>query len=187
MVVNGPESEAKKMKLSLILLIVLVSASAFNAVAQAGNGDTELAQSTEQLRLQLLEAEAKESELQNRARQLDEDLKPENIERYFAGVGSTRPEELRELHRRQLSIERERVQAQLKLIATRRERLETAIRFAENQSYQESAEGTAAPLQMLKGNLTAHPRLLGGVVGGLAMILGVGFVIVALVRKANPV
>jgi hypothetical protein len=68
------------------------------------------------------------------------------IERSLAGVGSTRPEELRELRRRQLSIERDSVRAQLKLVGASRERLEAAIRTADNQAYQQSTEQTAPAL-----------------------------------------
>ena len=50
----------------------------------------------DQLRVQLIEVQEKEGALRIRLQQLDEDLKPENIERVFAGIGSTRPEELRE-------------------------------------------------------------------------------------------
>jgi hypothetical protein len=182
------ESEAKNMKLrlSLILLAVLVIATTFDAAAQGSKGNANSAHAADELRLQLLEVEAKESELRARARQLDEDLKPENIERYFAGVGSTRPEDLREMRRRQLNIERERVQAQLKLVATSRERLESAVRFAENRAYQESAEGTA-PLQMLRGSFATAPRAVMGVLAGLGTILGIVFVVAALVRKRKPV
>jgi hypothetical protein len=174
------------MKLSLILLIVLVTASSFDAAAQGSKDNSNPAQAAEDLRLQLVEIESKESELQTRARQLDEALKPENIERYFAGVGSTRPEELRELRRRQLNIERGRVQAQLKLVATSRERLESVIHVAENQAYQESAEGTG-PLQVLRGSFATRPRLIAGVLAGVATILGIVFVIALVVRRVNPV
>jgi hypothetical protein len=95
--------------LSLILFTVLVPSTTLHAAAQGSKDNTNSAQAADELQLQLLEVEAKESELQDRARQLDVELKPENIERYFAGVGSTRPEELREMRRRQLNIERERV------------------------------------------------------------------------------
>lgn len=174
------------MKLSLILFLVLVIASSFDAVAQGSKDHKNPAQAADDLRLQLLEVEAKESELQARMKQLDEDLKPENIERYFAGVGSTKPEELREMRRRQLNIERGRVQAQLKLVATSRERLESVILFAESQAYQESAEATGAPLQMLRGNFATGRRVIAGALIGLATILGFAFVIVMLTRRVNP-
>jgi len=54
------------------------------------------------MRAQLVETQARQAELQMRLQQLEEDLKPENIEHSLAGVGSTHPEELREARRRQL-------------------------------------------------------------------------------------
>jgi len=131
----------------------------------------------------LLEVQAKEAELQARARQLDEDLKPENIERSLAGVGSTRPEELRELRRRQLTIERDSVRAQLKLVGTSRERLEAVIRTADTQAYQQSAVGTTPALNEMSGtNYAGSSRWLLGMVGGFIAILGIVFVI-AVIRR----
>lgn len=170
------------LRLSLILLIVLVAAFTVEATAQ-GNKSNSGSQAAEDLRAQLLDVQAKEAELQARARQLDEDLKPENIERFFAGVGSTRPEELRELRRRQLTVERERVQAQLKLFATNRERLESVIRFADTQAYHQSAEETAAPLQMLKGQFATRPRAMGAMLAGFAAMVGIVFVIAGAIRR----
>ncbi len=174
-----------KLRFSLVLFIAVVTTLAFDAAAQSSKAESKSAQSAEELRLQLLEVEARESELQVRARQLDEDLKPENIERYFAGVGSTRPEALREMRRRQLSSERQHVQAQLKLLGTSRERLESVISFAETQAYQESAEVTGAPQQMLRGHFGFRPRAVALMLAGLAVSLGTVFVIGAMVRKAN--
>ncbi len=91
------------------------------------------------LRAQLLETQAKQAELQMRLQQLEEDLKPETIERSLAGVGSTHPEELREARRRQFEIERKGVQAQLEILAASRARLEAAIARADAESYQQSA------------------------------------------------
>ena len=91
-----------RLVLSLILFMVLVLALTSGVAAQGGSS---AAQNADNLRLQLLDVQAKEAELQERARQLDENLKPENIERSLAGVGSTKPEELRELRRRQLTID----------------------------------------------------------------------------------
>ena len=83
------------MKLGLIsiLLTSLVLVSTSSIFAQS---TTDAAEKADNLRLQLLDVQAKEAALQERVRQLDEDLKPENIERSLAGIGSTRPEELRE-------------------------------------------------------------------------------------------
>lgn len=97
------------------------------------------------LRVQLIEIQEKEGSLRLRAQQMEEDLKPENIERVFAGIGSTRPEELREGRRRQLTVERESVKAQLKLVELTKQRLETAIAAAEGRAYQESALPMPSP------------------------------------------
>ena len=91
------------------------------------------------LRVQLTETQDKLADLQLRLQQLDEDLKPENIERTFAGIGSTHPEELREARRRQLEIQKRGVQAQLETVGTTRTRLEAAIARADTESYQQSA------------------------------------------------
>jgi hypothetical protein len=104
--------------------------------AQAQNTAQEKAAS---LRAQLSEVETKQAELQTRLQKLEEDLKPENIEQNLAGIGSTRPEDLREQRRRQLEIERNGVQAQLNLLATSHTRLETAIAQAEAEAYRQSA------------------------------------------------
>lgn len=92
------------------------------------------------LRAQLSEVETKQAGLQTRLQDLDERLKPENIEKAFAGVGSTRPEDLREQRRRQLEIERNGVQKQIDLLATSHSRLETAIAKADADAYRQSAQ-----------------------------------------------
>ena len=95
------------------------------------------------LRQQLVEVQERQSELQTRLQQLEEDLKPENIEKGLAGVGSTRPEELREQRRRQLEIERKSVQTRLDQLATSRTRLETGILQADAAAYHSSASPNA--------------------------------------------
>jgi uncharacterized protein YlxW (UPF0749 family) len=87
------------------------------------------------LRSQMAEVESKQSELQTRVQQLDYDLKPENIERQFAGIGSVHPEELREQRRRQLEREKNYVVAQLNELAASHTRLEAAIAQADNEAY----------------------------------------------------
>ncbi|MBA3255934.1 MAG: hypothetical protein H0T64_04695 [Pyrinomonadaceae bacterium] len=91
------------------------------------------------LRQQLAEVQTKQTELETRLQQLEEDLKPENIEKGLAGIGSTRPEELREQRRRQLEIEKKSVQTRLDQLATSRTRLETGIVQADAAAYQSSA------------------------------------------------
>ena len=124
--------------LVLSLLVML-------GVAASGQQRPNASDAVDELRLQLIEVQEKEGALRIRAQQLDEELKPENIERSLAGIGSTRPEELREARRRRLTIERESVSAQLKLIETTKARLETAIANAEGRAYQESALPVPSP------------------------------------------
>lgn len=95
------------------------------------------------LRQQLAEVQTKQTELETRLQQLEEDLKPENIEKGLAGIGSTRPEELREQRRRQLEIEKKSVQTRLDQLATSRTRLETGIVQADAAAYQSSAAAHA--------------------------------------------
>ena len=111
----------------------------------------------ESLRAQLSDAQAKEAELQTRAKQLEEDLKPENIEKYFALNGSTHPEELREQRRRQLEGERDRVRAQLDQLALSRTRLEASIATAEAAAYRQSANPSSLNPQVETGNQAATP------------------------------
>ena len=113
-----------KLILVLSLLVSLVLVLTIGVRAQQG---TDAAKHAEDLRAQLLEVQAKETDLQERARRLDEDLKPENIERAVAGAGSTRPEELREQRRHQLEIEKKSVLTQLEIVAKNRANLESAI------------------------------------------------------------
>jgi len=103
------------------------------------------------LRIQLSEVEAKQAELQTRLQQLEESLKPENIEHSLAGVGSTRPEELREQKRRQLEIERNGVKTQLDLLARSHSRLETAIAQADAEAYRQSAAPPTPPTRASTG------------------------------------
>ena len=167
-----------KLRISLILFVALMSMTADNVLGQTGNA----AQTADEIRLKLLEIEGKEAALQARARQLDEALKPENIERSLAGVGSTRPEELRELRRRQLSIERDSVGTQLRILASNRQQLEASLRNAENAAYQQSAEGSLN--ETMRAENTSNPVVLAGMLIGLGAILGTLFV-TAIVRKVG--
>ena len=105
---------------------------------------TTLAQTSAQeiaadFREQLSEVEVRQAELQARSEQLEEDLKPENIERSVAGIGSTHPERLREQRRRQLEIVRASVRLQLDELDRSHARLEAAIVEADALAYWQSA------------------------------------------------
>src|SRR5258705_8006813 len=105
---------------------------------------TTLAQTSAQeiaanFRVQLSEVQVTKAEMQARDEQLEEDLKPENIERSLAGIGSTRPELLRERRRRQLEDARSWARAQLDELNRSQTRLETAIAEADAAAYWQSA------------------------------------------------
>ena len=120
----------------LLLLILACPVSSYSQEPQSAQ------QSIESLSGQLRDIEAKQAALEERARRLDEDLRPENIERSLALTGSTRPEELRAQRRQQLEKEKAAVQAQLDQLAVSRSRLQAAITAAETAAYQQSAGAT---------------------------------------------
>lgn len=151
-----------KSQIYTVLLILLV-ASALNTQAQPKSA----AEEADKLRLQLIEVQAQEETLRARATQLDEALKPENIERSLAGVGSTRPEELRETRRRQLQAERDGVAAQLRTLESSRARLETAIRDADARAYQDSAGGIPAEGALVAQSGWGTGWLVSGSVGAV--------------------
>src|SRR4051794_13077277 len=125
-----------KLKSGLVMMLLLL---VFSASAYAQDTSPSAAETADNLRMQLLDVQAHETDLRTHLQQLDESIKPENIERSLAGVGSTRPEELREARRRQLTIERDGVRAQLQTLETTRVRLEAALANAEALAYQQSA------------------------------------------------
>src|SRR5215813_4415588 len=94
------------------------------AAAKLNNKPGVSVSSVETVRGELLEIEIRINALQARLQQLDYELKPENIERALSGIGSTRPEELREQRRRLIVIERETVLEKLKLLEEIHSRLE---------------------------------------------------------------
>src|SRR5689334_8945872 len=165
-----------------IVLLVLLFASIITAQAQQ---PTKAAESADQLRLQLIDVQAKEQALQQRAQQLDEALKPENIERSLAGVGSTKPEELRETRRRQLQIERDGITSQLKTLETSRTRLESAIRDADARAYQESARGPATENELAAQSVRSGRWLLSGGIGGFVGALVGGFFLLRRLRRRS--
>jgi hypothetical protein len=169
-----------RVKASLVVFLLLF---AFLVTAQAQQ-ETSAAESAENLRLQLLEVQAREEGLRARAEQLDEALKPENIERSLAGVGSTRPEELRETRRRQLQIERDGVAAQLKVLESSRTRLEAAIVDADARAYQQSALTASPQNRMVVTQLPwSTPLLVSGSAGFVVAGLVAGFFVRRRLRR----
>ena len=150
----------------LVLLLFVFMGSAYGQAPSA-------AETADDIRLKLLDVQEKEETLKARALELEEALKPENIERSLAGVGSTKPEELREARRRQLTIQRDSLLAQIKILETARVRLETSLVEAQARAYQQSAR--QAPTQALVAQSRVSTRwLIGGALGlfALAIIAG---------------
>lgn len=151
------------MKFQFSLVLILFSC----AFSYAQEQPRSAAETVDNIKLQLLEIQAKEEGLKIRAQQLEEALKPENIERSLAGVGSTRPEELRESRRRQLTIERDGVLAQLRILEASRTRLESALAGAEGRAYHESARQAPTVTQAMVAESPRSARWL--VLGGVAL------------------
>ncbi len=164
-----------------IVSFVLVCTSTL--IAQTANN---AAQTAADLRLQLSDVIARQTQLQTRAEELDEALKPENIDRYSAYGGSTRPELVREDRRRQLTTEKAGVTAQLDLLMASRARLEAAILTADSLAYQQAAQGPAeTQVDVIGGQfLLATPGRRIAAITGLIAIVGLAGLTV-LVRWRN--
>ena len=159
-----------KSHLRLVLLAALVILCPLQSRAQ---DKPSAAETVENLKLQLIDVKAREDELKLRVQQLDENLKPENIERALAGVGSTKPEELREQRRRQLTIEKTGVVAQLEETVALRSRLEASLAAAEVEAYQQSAKGsTVIQNEMLGSQSLLTQRWL--LLALLVVVVGIG-------------
>src|SRR5438876_12331605 len=114
-------------------IVLLVAGVLTTTAAAQGTAQEQAAK----LRVQLSDLQARQAELPMLLQQLEEDLKPENIEHSLAGVGSTHPQELREQRRRQLETQRTGVRTQLDQLTASRTRLEPALAEADARAYQE--------------------------------------------------
>jgi len=83
------------------------------------------------LRKQLYEVIERESSVKTRLEQLEFDLRPEMIDRQVAFAGTLRPEELREMRRKNLDVERRNLQSLLVEIQSTRANLETNVARAD--------------------------------------------------------
>ena len=81
----------------------------------------------EGLQMRLLDIAEKEGGLQSRVEQVNEQLRPENLDTALAGVGSLRPEDAREDTRKRLSTEKQRIQTQLDLLRQDRVRTQASL------------------------------------------------------------
>lgn len=110
---SNTESDLRRNWAIALVSIVMAFGLAWTVAAQPRTGRDG---ATSTLKQQLLDLESKETRLRMRLEEIDEQLKPESIERELAGVGSMHPEELREHRRKLLTIERNGLQAQLDLL-----------------------------------------------------------------------
>ncbi len=85
----------------------------------------------EVLRKQLIELIEKETAYRTRLTQMDEDMRPESIERSMAGIGGTRTAEMRDTRRRSLDSERKGLESLLAITSQSRLRLEEDVRQAD--------------------------------------------------------
>lgn len=92
---------------------------------------TRAEQRAEAVQAQLRETLEKEANLQARVEQLDDAMRPENLSRQVALVGTFRPDEERDRLRRQYENEKTRVQSLLDVNAKQRQRLEASLASAD--------------------------------------------------------
>lgn len=92
---------------------------------------TRAEQRAELLRKQLLELIEKEASFRSRLIQIEEDMRPENIERSMNLPGSTRPAELRDARRRVLDSDRKGIESLLSQTTQSRIRLDDDVRSAD--------------------------------------------------------
>jgi hypothetical protein len=92
---------------------------------------TRAEQRAEILRKQLLELIEKETALRSRLVQIDEDMRPESIERALNPYGTTRTAELRDARRRILENDRKGIESLLNLTTQSRIRLEDDVKQAD--------------------------------------------------------
>jgi hypothetical protein len=125
-----------------LVSIVIAFGTASTVAAQHPGGEV----SPATLKQQLLDLASIETLIRMRLEELDEQLKPESIERELAGIGSVHPEELREHRRKLLTIERNGLQTQLGLLEEDRARIEAAIATAGTAASLEYAQHSPSPL-----------------------------------------
>ena len=92
---------------------------------------THAEQRAEILRRQLIDLIEKETSYKSRLTQMDEDMRPENIERSMVGIGSTRAPEMRDTRARVLQNEKRGIESVLAVTSQSRIRLEEDVRQAD--------------------------------------------------------
>ncbi len=165
-------------RLMVALLIVGCPEALFAQATLNGERDAQ------QLRGELSQLLSRQAEIRIRLYELDHELKPENIERYFAGMGSVHPEQLRETRRAKLQIEKDRLEAQLVELEQALPRLQAQIVSADARASQRSVLGSASlTLQNRLGTVTTAIVLLLVVIIPALVVLG----IVVAAKRSRPV
>ncbi|MFL6254958.1 MAG: hypothetical protein ACJ74T_08035 [Pyrinomonadaceae bacterium] len=138
--------------------IVLVLLFALTAASPAWAQEVSAVEvQIERLRAQLRDVTERESQLQDRAARLDEDLRPENVERSVAAVGTTDAAALRAGRREQLEKEKADVAGQLSEVSAKRTRLEAEIAAAEAEAVRLKAAALAPKEAAPKNTPAAAP------------------------------
>ena len=171
------------MKSAMIFFLMILAMSCFSSTAYSQTKQSAV-ETVQDLKLQLIELDARQETAKLQVQQLEDALKPENIERSLAGVGSTRPEELREQRRRQLLIEKKAADAQLEQLTLKRTQLETALSAAEVQAYQQSADGPSVDNSLRIASITPTWLLA---LGLLAILIVAVVVCISLLLRMNAV
>lgn len=124
-------------------LLVSVSLVLTASPAWAQDAAASVEQRVEALRQQLRDVTDKQAQLQSRLQELDESLRPENVERSVAGIGTTDASALRDQRREQLERQKAVVEEQLRSLDASRARLESAIATAEAEAVRLRASALA--------------------------------------------
>ena len=167
------------MKSAMMIFLMILATSCFSAAYSQTKQSA--ADTVQDLKFQLIELDARQEAAKLQVQQIEDALKPENIERSLAGVGSTKPEELREQRRRQLLSEKKAADAQLEQLTLKRTQLENALSSAEIQAYQQSAAGPATDNSLRAGVITPTRLLACGLIA--LLVLGVVICVSVLLRR----
>jgi chromosome segregation ATPase len=134
----GEQGEVSMIRLlrSSLLILAITPAWAQDVAA--------VDQRVEALRQQLRDVTEKQTQMEAREQQLDEALRPENIERSVAGIGTTDAAALRDRRREQLEREKAVVDEQLRSLSASRTRLEASIASAEAEAVRLRASALGA-------------------------------------------
>jgi hypothetical protein len=171
------------MKSAMLIFLMILATSCFSSSVFAQTKQSAV-ETVQDLKLQLIELDARQETAKLQVQQLEDALKPENIERSLAGVGSTKPEELREQRRRQLLMEKKAADAQLEQLLLKRTQLETALAAAEVRAYQQSANGPAVDNSLRVASITPTWLLALGLLGVLIVAV---VICVSLLLRMNAV